>query len=186
MVDTSIWVNNRTIYLSSDIRKLSVGEINSSLLNLIETDDKEDKKLKEYTRDSIKIYVNSYGGSVYDMWSTIDIILNSKTPIHTYCTGYAMSAGLSIYLAGHKRYASEHATFLYHQLSSWMSGTYQDLIQEVAESTRLQNEIEKYTIIRTKITQEKLDQIRKEKFNWFIPTQEAIELGIVDEMIKSE
>lgn len=30
------------------------------------------------------------GGGVYDTWALIDIILNSKTPIYTYCAGYAI------------------------------------------------------------------------------------------------
>lgn len=117
------------------------------------------------------------------MWSVVDIILTSKTPIHTYCTGRASSAALKIFLAGHKRFVSSHATFLYHQLSHSIEGTYTDLVQDLAEDTYTQNEIEKHVMSRTKITKEKLDEIREKKIDWFIHANEAIELGIAHEII---
>lgn len=71
------------------------------------------KSANEYEfnkRDPIKLYINSCGGTIYDMWALIDAIQNSKTPIHTYCMGYAMSAAFDIFLAGHKRYCYKHST----------------------------------------------------------------------------
>lgn len=122
IADVNVWCYDRIIYLANDIRNISIGYTNAYLLSLIEKDDKGEAKEKEYKREPIKIYINSYGGNLYDMWSLIDIILNSKTPIYTYCTGYAMSAGFKIFLAGHKRFVSKHATLLYHQLSGWTGG----------------------------------------------------------------
>ena len=89
------------------------------LLYQIQEDDEKDEKEKDYNREPIKLYINSYGGSIYDMWGLIDVILNSKTPIYTYCTGYAMSAAFKIFLAGHKRYCYKHSIFMYHQMSCW-------------------------------------------------------------------
>lgn len=122
IADVNVWCYDRIIYLANDIRNISIGHTNAYLLSLIEKDDKGEAKEKEYKREPIKIYINSYGGNLYDMWSLIDIILNSKTPIYTYCKGYAMSAGFKIFLAGHKRFVSKHATLLYHQLSGWTGG----------------------------------------------------------------
>ena len=104
----SININNkeRIIYLSEDIDNISVGTINAAILNINNEDDKAEfthwseqqylynannksssfkinKSVIPYIRKPIKIYVNSYGGSIYDMWSLIDIIQKSKTPIHT-------------------------------------------------------------------------------------------------------
>ena len=183
IADAQVWLFDRIIYISDDINKDSVGSINTKLLSLINIDDKEDEKQKEYKREPIKIYVNSFGGSTYDMWSTIDIILNSKTPIYTYCTGYAMSSGFKIFLAGHKRYSTKHSTFLYHQLTNGIRGKYLDLVQSLEEDTRLQKDIEKYVIERTKIPQSKLDEIKEKKIDWYIPAEEALSLGIIDEIL---
>ena len=121
------------------------------------------KKKKNFTREPIKIYINSYGGSVYDMWALIDIILNSKTPIYTYCTGYAMSAAFKIFLSGHKRFATKHATFMYHQMSCKRHGKYQDLVEDREQMDYLQKSIEEYVVERTNLTQSDMDDIRERK-----------------------
>lgn len=106
--------NKKTFYLSDNVDNESIGKLIWDILYQIREDDEKDEKEKDYKREPIKLYINSYGGSVYDMWGLIDIILNSKTPIYTYCTGYAMSAAFKIFLAGHKRYCYKHSTFMYH------------------------------------------------------------------------
>ncbi|MGN0106192.1 MAG: ClpP family protease, partial [Hominilimicola sp.] len=141
-------------------------------------------KIKDYKRKPIKIYISSNGGFVYDMWALIDIILTSKTPVYTYCTGYAMSAGLQIFLAGHKRYCSKHATFVYHQLSGGVVGTYQSMAENMDESKYQQNAIEEYVRSRTNITMKQLEEIRIKKHDVFIHSDEALDLGIVDEIIE--
>jgi ATP-dependent Clp protease protease subunit len=183
IANSNVYINNRTIYISGDIDNESIGIVNSNLLKIIEEDDINDKKQKDFKREPIKLYINSGGGNAWGMWSIIDIILNSNTPVHTYCTGYAMSAAFEIFLAGHKRYASKHVRFLYHQISHTLSGTYSDIVQNLNEDTYLQNESEEYVIKQTKITQNKLDKIKKEKIDWFIHADEALELGIVHEII---
>lgn len=110
-------IDNRTFYLSDNVDNESIGKLTWKFLQQIQEDDEKDEKEKDYKREPIKLYINSYGGFVDDMWGLIDIILNSKTPIYTYCTGYAMSAAFNIFLAGNKRYCYKHSTFMYHQMS---------------------------------------------------------------------
>ena len=118
------------------------------------------------------------------MWSLIDILLRSRTPIYTYCTGYAMSAGFLIFLAGEKRSATPHATFVYHQTSDWLGKKkFQDLVEYQEEAEFAQLEIEKYVIERTKITKEKLEEIRLHKKDWYIHSDEALDLNIINNLI---
>ena len=91
--------DKKTLFLSDDVDNESIGKLTWSILQQIREDDEKDEKEKDYKREPIKLYINSYGGSVSDMWELIDVILNSKTPIYTYCTGYAMSAAFKIFLA---------------------------------------------------------------------------------------
>lgn len=88
--DVLVNSERRLFYLSSEVGNNTIGKLNFWLLSLIQEDDEREAKEKDFVRKPIKIYVNSFGGSIYDMRSLIDIITNSKTPIHTYCTGYAM------------------------------------------------------------------------------------------------
>ena len=174
---------NRLFYLSDDVDNSSIGQLCWSLISKLQEDNNKEEKEKNFTREPIKIYINSYGGSVYDMWALIDIILNSKTPIYTYCTGYAMSAAFKIFLAGHKRFATKHATFMYHQMSCKRHGKYQDLVEDREQMDYLQKSIEEYVVERTKLTQADMDDIREKKKDFYIHSKDAVRCGIVDEII---
>jgi ATP-dependent Clp protease protease subunit len=170
----------RTIFLGDDIDEKSMSYIQFYLLELIHADDEKDSKEKDFKREPIKMYINSHGGSVDNMWRLIDIMLHSKTPIHTYCTGYAYSAGFKIFLAGSKRYCYKHSMFCYHQLSSWIAGKYQDLVEEREFVDTRQKEIEDYVADRTNMTKKLLKDIKIKKKDFYIRAEDAIEYGIVD------
>lgn len=176
-------INKKTFYLSDDVDNESIGKLIWDILYQIREDDEKDEKEKDYKREPIKLYINSYGGSVYDMWGLIDIILNSKTPIYTYCTGYAMSAAFKIFLAGHKRYCYKHSTFMYHQMSCQLSGKLQDVKENREEMDRLNTQIEKYVIERTKLTKDDIKDIREKKKDFYIHSDMAVKYGIVDEVL---
>ena len=168
---------NRIVYISGDINDMEISSVCASLLEILAEDNTKEKKERKYKRKPIKIYVQSFGGSIYDMWALIDIMLKSKTPIYTYCTGYAMSAGFKIFLAGHKRFMSEHATLMYHQLSSLLYGKYKDMKEEMGNLDQMQKEIEEYVMSRSKVSKKKLNYVRENKKDWFINLEEALKYG---------
>lgn len=173
----------RTIFLGDEIDEKSMSYIQFYLLNLIQVDDEKDSKEKGYKREPINIYINSYGGSVQDMWGLVDIMLNSTTPIHTYCTGYAYSAGFKIFLAGSKRFCYKHSMFCYHQLYRWSEGKYQDLVEQRELTDAWQKEIEDYVAERTNMTKKLLKDIKVKKKDFFMRAEDAVEYGIVDEIL---
>lgn len=174
---------NRLFYISNDIDNGEIGSICTELLNVLAEDDKKDKKEKKYKRKPIKIYIQSFGGCIYDMWTLIDIMLNSKTPIYTYCTGYAMSAGFKIFLAGHRRFMSKHAVLMYHQVSDLFGGKYKDIKEKMEDLTLVQKEIEEYVKNRSKVSQKKLNHIKKTKKDWYIRLEEALEYGFATDIL---
>ena len=175
--------NKRLFYLSDNIDNDTIGKICFNILFILKQDDKDESEKKDFQRKPIQLYVNSYGGNIRDMWALIDIIQRSKTPIHTYCTGYAMSAAFNIFLAGHKRYATKHTTFMYHQIYCVRNGKYQDMVEDRNEMDCLNMQIENYVMERTKISKERLKEIREKKMDVYIHPDEATELGIIDEII---
>lgn len=58
----------RLFYLSDDIDNETIGKMAFELLFLLQEDDEREAKEKDFKREPIKIYINSCGGSVYDMW----------------------------------------------------------------------------------------------------------------------
>ena len=94
-----------------------------------------------------------------------------------------MSAAFKIFLAGHKRFATKHSTFMYHQMSSWKHGKYQDLVEDRKQDDYLQKTIEEYVMDRTKLTQADMDDIREKKKDFYIHPKDALKWGVVDEII---
>jgi len=120
------------------------------------------------------------------MYAISDIITNSKTPVYTYCTGKAFSAGAYLLLCGHKRFVSPNASIMIHTLAYGAWGKIQEMTESVDQAIKDQKLLEEYTKSHTKITQEKLDEIREHKTDWFLTPQECIDLGVADDWISNE
>jgi ATP-dependent Clp protease protease subunit len=164
-----------------------MGDLTQKVIEINE-DDIRLKKLYdvysiEYKPKPIKIYIDSYGGQVYQCFGLLGVMEKSKTPIHTIVTGCAMSCGFMILISGHKRFAYKLSTPLYHQVSTTKSGTLKEIEEEIIETKRLQETIEEITLERTKITKKKLKEIYDGKIDWFMSAKEAVELGVVDEIL---
>ena len=178
----------RKLFLSKQVDQSSINEISKAIITINE----DDEKLKriyaaydlEYVPKPIELYIDSYGGYVYQCFGLLGIMRASKIPVHTIVTGCAMSCGFLISIAGHKRFGYPKSTYLYHQVSSGAIGKAKDLEEEVIETLRLQKMIEDHTLEYTKITAKKLEKVYKGKRDWFIDTEEAIKLKIIDEIIQ--
>ena len=177
--------DKRIFYIQDGIDNETISKINYWLLWLLEEDEANEQSQKDYKRKPIKLYINSNGGYVADMWSLVDIILNSKTQIDTYCTGYAYSCGLLIFLSGKNRYITKHTSMMYHQVSAYLSGTYQNVQEKINDFDIGQKQVEEYVIERTKFKQDKLDEIRERKLDYKMFCDELLELGVATEVIES-
>jgi ATP-dependent Clp protease protease subunit len=137
----------------------------------------------ELTPSPIKMYIDSYGGAVYQCFGLLGVMDKSETPIHTIVTGAAMSCGFMILISGHKRFGYELSTPLYHQVSTGFRGKVQDMEESLEETKRLQKKIEDITLKRTTISRKKLTEILKRKVDWHMTSKEALDLGVIDEII---
>ena len=79
---------------------------------------------------ALKLLINSGGGSITAGISSMDTILRSKVPIHTYVDGFAASAATFLSVVGHKRFMSRNSYMLIHQLSSNFWGKYSEFEDE--------------------------------------------------------
>jgi len=85
----------------------------------------------------IPIVIDSYGGSVYGCLDMIAHVKKSKLPVHTICTGKAMSAGAILFGMGQQRYMAENATLMLHDASSIASGKSEEVKADAKELDRL-------------------------------------------------
>lgn len=178
----------RNLYFSSQVDQDSIGELTESIIEINDHDRKLEKLYAiygiQYNPEPIKIYIDSYGGYVYQCFGLLSVMETSKTPIHTIVTGAAMSCGFMMLICGHKRFAYELSTPLYHQVGTGFQGKVKDMEEDVKETKRLQNKLEEIVIRKTKITKDKLKEIYDGKRDWYMTAQKALKLRVVDEIIK--
>ena len=177
----------RTLFFGKDVSLDTVEDLSKEIIQINENDDLLEKLYKvydlDYKRKPIKIMIDSYGGSVYQCLGLISIIETSKTKIHTYVTGTAMSCGFIILICGHKRFGYKHATTMFHQISTVFWGNVQDMKENYQETKRLQNKVEKITLDKTNISNSKLKEILTTKKDWYMNTEEALSYGVIDEIV---
>lgn len=178
---------NRDLFFIKQVDQASIGELTQKIVE-INQDDEHLKKLYsvynlDYKPDPIKIYIDSYGGAVYQCFGLLSVIERSQTPVHTIVTGCAMSAGFMILICGHERFAHRLSTPLYHQVSSGASGTAKEMEEKMEEVKRLQGQLEDIVKEKTKISKKKLREIFDNKVDWYMTAKEAEELGVIDEIL---
>lgn len=129
----------------------------------------------------LHLRINSYGGSVFAAFGSIDYIMKSKTPVYTYIDGCAASAGTIMSVCGEKRFMGENAYMLIHQLSSTHWGKYQELQDDMKNSDNLMKRIKEIYEAKTKIPKGKLDEMLKHDLWWDAKT--CLRYGLVDEIL---
>lgn len=175
----------RSIVLSNDIDNESVEEVIQFILDANEYDDEQESAIKDFERKPIKLVVNSFGGVIYDGFALVGVIKTSKTPIYTYCYGYAMSMGLPIFAAGWQRIASKYATFMYHEaLNNYPQFDKLSIIKDdLDECNRLMKQYDEILLLNSTVSQKQLDDVKKSRRDWYFTAEEALKYGIVDEII---
>jgi len=174
---------NRTIILDGKVDESSIRKVVEKIIEVNLHDDKERDKDEHYEAPPINIIINTNGGSLYDANLAIGIIETSRTPVHTYNHSKAMSAGLYIYSAGHKRFATPLATFMYHDATIGMHNSIEGLKDDIEWYTTMRNQYDNYILSVTSIPRETIDYKKERKQDWFMTALEAYNYGLVDEII---
>lgn len=133
-------------------------------------------------REPIKIYIDSEGGNLLDTLTMIDAIEMSKTPVWTICTGAAYSGGFFTFIAGHKRIAYEHSSFLYHEGSTGNSADAGKFRNFADFYSKQLDQLKDITLKYTKITPEEYKEHIKD--DWWMTAEEALSFGVCDEIAK--
>ena len=166
-------------------RTITLGEINSELTNdIIQLIyDINDEDIGKTQVEPIKLIINSFGGEVYSGLALIGIIDNSSTPIYTICHGSAMSMALIVYAAGHKRYTSKNATFMYHEATYPIEGKVAHHKQELKEVERIDNICDNYLLSKTSFTKKQFNDVKNKQEEWYFDVNTAKKYGLVDEIL---
>lgn len=134
-------------------------------------------------RQPIKIYIDSEGGDLSATFTIIDAIQLSKTPVYTINIGCAYSGGFFSFLAGHKRIAYPHSSFLYHEGSIGYSSDAHKFRNMTEFYNKQLSQLKDHVLSKTKISAEDYEKIIKD--DYWLTAKEALEKGVCD-MIATE
>src|SRR5437016_2289052 len=166
-------LRDRVIFIGSPIDDQVANVVVAQLLHL-ESDDPD---------KDISVYVNSPGGVVYSGLAIYDTMQFIKPDIQTTCVGIAMSMGALILTGGAKgkRVALPNAKILIHQVSGGFQGQATDIEIQARETINLKRRLEEILALHTGRPTE---QVAKDmERDYFLTSQEAMEYGIIDNVI---
>lgn len=177
LVSYYVLQNQRKIYLDFD-----VGEKLLLVQRMILRWNIEDKDIPVEDRKPIWIYIMSYGGDLDYMWSFVDTIKISKTPIYTVNIGVAASAASLIFISGQKRFMTNNAKVIIHEGSAEFGG---DAVKVMDASKSYEIELKKmkeFILANTKIPRTQL--MKKRSHDWSLDSTYCEQNSVCDKVIE--
>lgn len=168
-------LRDRIIFVSGPIEDNSANLIIAQLLFLESENPEKD----------IYLYINSPGGVISSGLAIYDTMQFIKPDVATLCLGQAASMGAVLLAAGaaKKRFSLPNSRIMIHQPLGGAQGQAADIEIMAKEIIRLKQRMNE---IMTKHTGQTLEKIEKDTDrNNFMSPEEALEYGIIDEIITS-
>lgn len=174
-------------YQSFNERNILIGEIGYEIAVAVDSVIRfwnsvdEEENIPVEKRKPIKVYIHSPGGYLTSTFTMIDAIKMSKTPVYTIAVGEVYSGGFFTFLAGHKKFAYPHASFLYHE-GATSNGGDANKFRNFAKFYEVQLEqLRRVVLDNSSISEEEYEKHIKD--DWWLTAEEAVNYGIVDEII---
>lgn len=143
---------------------------------------REDRGKPVEERLPIKIIVDCQGGSLGVSETVSNIIKMSKTPVYGIALSTIASGASIIYLSCHKRFALPNSVFVFHKGScSGVSGTYDEIVAFARDYEKQIESLIEFYIENTTYTEEEI--LENIQTDWYIRTEEALEKGIVNQIV---
>lgn len=170
--------NDRNIVIGEIGYEIAVG-VDSVIRFWNSVDNEENIPVEE--RKPIKIFIHSPGGLLTSTFTIIDAIKMSKTPVYTIAMGETYSGGFFTFLAGHKKFAYPHASFLYHE-GATANGGDANKFRNFAKFYEVQLEqLRQVVLDNSSISEEEYEKHIKD--DWWLTAEEAVNYGIADAII---
>jgi ATP-dependent protease ClpP protease subunit len=184
---TNVQCVDNHIYFYAEVNTETILELNKAILRL-NKDMKNymDVARCEYNMDvgevCIYLHINSGGGYITDALSGVDTILKSNIPVISIVEGYVASAATLLSIVCAKRFMTKHSSMLIHQLSGGMWGTFEQMKDDMTNSSYLQKKIKEMYIEygRGKMKKERLEKMLARDL--MMNFKKSKKLGLVDEL----
>ena len=142
---------------------------------------------KTNLKQTIDFYISTRGGSAEDMFAIYDTmqIVKKSCRISTIGLGKVMSAGVLLLAAGSKgkRKIGQNCRLMIHSVIAGNEGTLPNLENELEETKLMQSLYIKALRHETRMSEAKIKRFLDKKLNNYLSAEDAIQYGIVDEVI---
>lgn len=176
-------LKDRIVFLQGEVEEHMANHLVAQLL-----------LLDSQSKAPITMYVNSPGGSVTAGMAIYDVMQHIQSEVVTVVIGQACSMGSLLAQAGDKRYMTKHARHMIHRVSSGTRGTsgsvhvqeleFEDAKRHLDESKKL-NKILTEIYVKHNTSDKTFDDLHETmKFDTFLSAEEAVEFGLVDEVVE--
>ena len=141
--------------------------------------------LQKKPKRTLKLYINTVGGDLYETFGLIDVMRDSYHHISTIGIGAVMSAGVLIFASGKhgERYIGKNAGIMNHQHSDSIEAKMHDMKAQMKENNNCEQRC--MQILRD-ATGYSLADVRK-KFNnpsdKYLTAKQLVELKIADHIL---
>ncbi|MEK7391704.1 MAG: ATP-dependent Clp endopeptidase proteolytic subunit ClpP [Fibrobacterota bacterium] len=169
-------LKERIIFLGTEIHDAVANAVIAQMIFLEYEDPEKD----------IIVYINSPGGSVSAGLAIYDTMQHVKCDVSTICVGSAASMGAILLGAGTKgkRFILPHSRVMIHQPAGGATGQASDISITAKEIIKIKTQLNG---ILAKHTEKPLDVIIKDTDrNFFLNAQEAIDYGLVDNILSRD
>ena len=170
-----------TIFFTGDVSEESANRL---IIELVECS--RIAAAKEDAED-IKIYLNTEGGSAYEMFAIYDIMqkVKSSVDISVIGIGKVMSAGVLLLAAGTrgKRKIGKHSRVMIHNVVTGQSGAIHTVEHELKEVKRIQDMYIECLTKNSDLTTQEIKRLLRKNENIYISAEQAVEYGIADEIL---
>lgn len=138
----------------------------------------------ENSKEDIKLYINSPGGSVTAAMALYDTMQHVKAEVSTICVGQAASAAAVLLAAGAKgkRFSLPNSRVLIHQVMGGAEGQQKDIVIAANEITRIKNQLNQILAKHTGQPVKKIEADTDRDF--WMTADEAKKYGIIDKIIQ--
>ena len=180
-------ISIRKVMLYGDITEESSLELIGSLFSIKEFDRTPDVENNGYIYEPFELYISTYGGSASDMFAIYDIMrqIREECDISTIGVGKVYSAGTLLLAAGTKgkRKIGKNCRVMIHDIVSGTSGSLHDLKNELKEINMIQKQYISMMARETNMSEREIRNLIKKKINVYLTAEQAVEMGIADEVI---
>ncbi|MBC5647047.1 ATP-dependent Clp endopeptidase proteolytic subunit ClpP [Christensenella tenuis] len=169
-------LRDRIIFLSGEIDDTVANLVVAQLIFLEAEDPDKD----------IHLYINSPGGSITAGMAIYDTMQYIKCDVSTICIGMAASMGAFLMAAGQKgkRKALPNSEIMIHQPLGGTQGQATDIAIHAQRIIAIKDKMNKILSERTGQT---LKKVQKDvERDYFMTSEEALEYGIIDEIIPAK